>query len=115
MHHVLKMRYIFLLPKYVKWLLGVLFLCAFASANAGRLNIKGALRFRVTYFAAKCNNKMSIHFQNHARAHRSHNAHTICDCSYVSGRAKVAVLVCSVCCTVCAAVEFSVTSSVCVP
>ena len=58
---------------------------------------------------------MSTYFQNDARVHRSQNAHTVCAVSSVSGMAKVTVLELSMCCTVCAAFQFSVTSSVCAP
>lgn len=68
----------------------------------------------MTYCTVKFNNKISTYFQNHAKVHRSQNAYTVCDLGHVSGRAKVTVLELSMCCTVCAAVQFSVTSSVCV-
>jgi len=57
---------------------------------------------------------MNTFFQDDAGVHRSKNTRTVCDFSHVSGRAKVAVLERSICCTVCAVVQFSVTSSVCV-
>jgi hypothetical protein len=39
MQHVLKMQYIFLLPKYIKLILGVFFSLAFTYTNAGLLMV----------------------------------------------------------------------------